>query len=379
MAVTEREFEMAEARAREEREGGHVLSARYDRRRQRVIVELSTGIEVTFSPILAEGLAGASPENLAHIEVSPSGKGLHWPQLDADLYVPALLQGVFGSRSWMAARLGAIGGRSRSEAKATAARNNGRKGGRPRQIASGMSEPDVSAKLPRSAAVVRKVRRLVDLDSAKLGAEFFPAHLSVALIDAILTSRLRYEAQVVPLVDRYCRFFGLRRLRADRSRLPPPRDQETLQDLVNHYETYGVRGMEEEILGARYRSPGTDIPKVENIRRAAVELRKIGLENLQDAASRDPGEIECVLRSLKGIGTQTIHMFLMYAGNENYVKGDVHIRRFVADALDRKSISAAEAEQIVQEAARVLGVAPRHLDYAIWQHASRARRKVTSG
>ena len=378
MAVTEREFEKAQARAQEEREGGYVLSARYNRRRQRVIVELSTGIEVTFSPILAEGLAGASPENLAYIEVSPSGTGLYWPQLDADLYVPALLQGVFGSRSWMAARLGTIGGRSRSEAKATAARKNGRKGGRPRQIASGMSEPPASTKLPRSAAVVRKVRRLIDLDSAELGAEFFPAHLSVALIDAILTARLRYEAQVVPLVDRYCRFFGLRRLRTDRSRLPLPRDQETLQDLINHYETYGVRGMEEEIFGARYRSPGTDIPKVENIRRAAVELRKIGLKNLQDAASRDSGEIECVLRPLKGIGARTIHMFLMYAGNENYVKGDVHIRRFVADALDRKGVSAAEAEQIVQEAAEVLGVAPRHLDYAIWQYASGARRIETS-
>jgi len=241
-----------------------------------------------------------------------------------------------------------------------------------------MREPPDSTKWPRSAAVVRKGRRVIDLCSAQLGAECIPAHLSVALIDAILTARLRYEAQVVPLVDRYCRFFGLRRLRTDRSRLPLPRDQETLQDLINHYETYGVRGMEEEIFGARYRSPGTDIPKVENIRHAAVELRKIGLENLQDAASRDSGEIERVLRPLKGIGARTIHMFLMYAGNENYVKGDVHIRRFVADALDRKGVSAAEAEQIVQEAAGVLGVAPRHLDYAIWQYASGARRIETS-
>ncbi len=140
MAVTEGDFERAEARAREEREGGYVLSARYDRRRQRVVVELSTGIEVTFSPASAELLAGASPASLSRIEVSPSGMGLHWPQLDADLYVPALLQGVFGSRSWMAARLGAAGGRSRSEAKTTAARKNGRKGGRPRRTAGGANE-----------------------------------------------------------------------------------------------------------------------------------------------------------------------------------------------------------------------------------------------
>ena len=82
---------------------------------------------------LAEGLAGAAPDDLAEIEVGPAGLGLRWPRLDADLHVPALLRGVLGSRSWMAAHMGAAGGRSRSPAKAAAARENGRKGGRPRR------------------------------------------------------------------------------------------------------------------------------------------------------------------------------------------------------------------------------------------------------
>ena len=135
MAVTEPEFEPARDRAQEELEVGHALSARYGRRRRRVIVQLSTGIELAFPAALAEGLADASPDDLAEIEVSPSGLGLHWPRLDADLYVPALLQGVLGSRSWMAAQMGAAGGKSRSAAKTAAARENGRKGGRPRRTA----------------------------------------------------------------------------------------------------------------------------------------------------------------------------------------------------------------------------------------------------
>ena len=106
MAVTKAEFEQATARALEECEAGHVQSARYNPRRGRVIVQLSTGVEVTFPVKLAEGLASASPEDLAEIEISPTGLGLHWPRLDADLYVPALLQGVFGSRSWMASTYG---------------------------------------------------------------------------------------------------------------------------------------------------------------------------------------------------------------------------------------------------------------------------------
>lgn len=100
-------------------------------------VALSSGVEVAFPPALAEGLAGGSAEDLAIIEVSASGLGLHWPGLDADLYVPALLRGVLGSPGWMAAQLGAAGGRAISPAKAAAARANGCKGGRPRRTGTG--------------------------------------------------------------------------------------------------------------------------------------------------------------------------------------------------------------------------------------------------
>jgi hypothetical protein len=43
-----------------------------------------------------------------------------------------VVHGIFGSRRWMAAQLGAVGGRAHSEAKAASSRVNGRKGGRPR-------------------------------------------------------------------------------------------------------------------------------------------------------------------------------------------------------------------------------------------------------
>jgi len=112
------------------------IHARYDRRVSRVIIGLDNGLELAFPPRLAQGLEHATPADLAIIEISPLGDGLHWPAIDADLYVPGLLQGVFGSKSWMARHLGAAGGRARSGAKVAAARENGRKGGRPRKLAS---------------------------------------------------------------------------------------------------------------------------------------------------------------------------------------------------------------------------------------------------
>jgi len=138
MAVNQREFAQAQKRGRARRRTGYAVAVHYDPRRPRIVVGLNNGLELAFPPSLAEGLAGASPAELADVEISPAGLGLHWPKLGADLYIPALLQGIFGSRRWMAAQLGAAGGRAQSEAKAASSRANGRKGGRPRtKVASG--------------------------------------------------------------------------------------------------------------------------------------------------------------------------------------------------------------------------------------------------
>jgi hypothetical protein len=80
-------------------------------------------------------LENSRPSQLDEIEISPSGFGIHFPKLDADIYLPALLEGVLGSKKWMASRLGQIGGQSRSRAKKAASRANGRLGGRPKKRA----------------------------------------------------------------------------------------------------------------------------------------------------------------------------------------------------------------------------------------------------
>ncbi|HJO73303.1 MAG: DUF2442 domain-containing protein [Rhodospirillales bacterium] len=111
------------------------VSTRYDRHLGRVVVRLSTGLDVAFAPGQVQGLEKARPGDLATIEISPSGLGLHFPKLDADLYLPALLEGLLGTRRWTAARLGERGGKARGGTKAAASRTNGRLGGRPRKTA----------------------------------------------------------------------------------------------------------------------------------------------------------------------------------------------------------------------------------------------------
>ncbi len=111
------------------------VAAHYDRRSGRVVISLSSKLDVSFSPCDAQGLERAEPEELEEIEITPSGLGIHFPKLDADLCLPGLLEGYLGSKKWMAARLGQAGGQTRSRAKRGAARVNGRLGGRPKTTA----------------------------------------------------------------------------------------------------------------------------------------------------------------------------------------------------------------------------------------------------
>jgi hypothetical protein len=134
MALSDEDIRQAEAAMQARMAAGpRAVKARYDRRRRRVIVGLDNGLELAFPPELAEGLGAGSAVELSDIEITPAGLGLHWPKLDVDLYLPGLLNGVFGSPRWMAGQMGRLGGRARSDAKAAAARVNGQRGGRPRK------------------------------------------------------------------------------------------------------------------------------------------------------------------------------------------------------------------------------------------------------
>ena len=126
------DFEQANQRAKNlEARFPRAISARYDGKTGRIVIHLSSKLIVSFSPGDVEGLEDAQPSQLNEIEISPSGFGIHFPAVDADLYLPRLLEGFLGSKTWMASRFGQIGGRSRSKAKETASGANGKLGRRP--------------------------------------------------------------------------------------------------------------------------------------------------------------------------------------------------------------------------------------------------------
>jgi hypothetical protein len=100
-------------------------SATYDPKTRRIIIELLNGCVFIVPVDLMQGLRGASDEDLMDFSLMPRGFDLHWHKLDAQFTVFGLLQGLFGTKRWMA-ELERTGGRVTSEAKRAAARINRR-------------------------------------------------------------------------------------------------------------------------------------------------------------------------------------------------------------------------------------------------------------
>jgi hypothetical protein len=101
--VTDAEIDAAIHQAREfEKYARSVAKASYSKLTDGVRLVFSDGATYTIPRPLLQGLGNASDRELGRIQILGGGNGLLWPLLDASHYVPALLQGVYGSERWMA-------------------------------------------------------------------------------------------------------------------------------------------------------------------------------------------------------------------------------------------------------------------------------------
>ena len=112
-----------------------ILAATYDRQRDMIRVDLSTGAILSVPRSKIVGFANAKPSQLADLEIAPGGETLWSDTVDSGVLFEQLViiaagepvLGVIGAR---------INGSKKSPARAMASRANGLKGGRPRKKSS---------------------------------------------------------------------------------------------------------------------------------------------------------------------------------------------------------------------------------------------------
>ena len=137
--------------------------------------------------------------------------------------------------------------------------------------------------------------------------------------------------------------------------------------LLRRYREVGLDRMADEVFCSRCCFPGTTVPRAAYVVRIAKELGRIGIYLLQDVQVRRIRHIDEALRPLPGVDEHFVRMLLTYTGDDDRVVGDDHVRSFVARAIDRSTVSATQAVDLVRQSAYELILSPRYLDHQIWR------------
>ncbi len=106
----------------------YALSLRYDRVEDAFTLGLRSGVRLTIPRNAIEELRDATRRELEQVVLSANGGTIRCEPLDVDLSVPGLVRDITGAAEWLAR-----GGSRKIPRKASAARANGKKGGRPRK------------------------------------------------------------------------------------------------------------------------------------------------------------------------------------------------------------------------------------------------------
>ena len=189
----------------------------------------------------------------------------------------------------------------------------------------------------------------------------------LALLDAVYSTRQRYETTVLPRVKEWERRF-------------PAARYSGLEYLVE-IDEYEIR----KVFGGNV-LPGVKIPGIRTGRRKSEGVKEIAqrlcspevgfksAEQIRDAVSKDGlNHVERLLQETKGVGPATSRYFLMLIGVDG-VKVDSLLGSWVRAQMGNSDLKNEEITELVSRVAlEKFGRKATDLDYAIWNYESNNR------
>ncbi len=222
------------------------------------------------------------------------------------------------------------------------------------------------------SVLTTSILRELQLESAKLGDEYFYQSLPLCVIDTVFSINNRYNT-VQNVIARYCKHQQLRQRRLDTA-LPPANHQQSLTDFCSLNEKIGIEGMTAEVYENRQRtSPRNGILKSDATYQFAKCLFDQGVNYFQDLSKiLDNAPFD---RSILRISGQksglSLTYFWMLAGDESLIKPDRMILKYIGRVLNR-AVTRTEAINLLQLVSLNLHstypfLTPRLLDHEIWK------------
>jgi len=236
-----------------------------------------------------------------------------------------------------------------------------------------------------SAAPVSKLADHIeqsDLEASTLAAEYRYASLPLCVVDAVFSIGVRYTS-TQKVVANVCDYTGWNRFAASRNERGD--GDRTIADLIAIFAAVGVEGMAERVFQNRQRtSSQSGILKSEAAMLYCRALTDAGINTFTDFDKERKEYAEAIILGLPGQSSGiAFDYFMMLAGDDNLIKPDRMVQRYVGNALELDTIpQPRQAAILVRLAAQELcrrghRWTPLSLDNAIWRFQSeKTARKV---
>lgn len=214
----------------------------------------------------------------------------------------------------------------------------------------------------------------LELLNAKLSDEYYYNSLVFCIIDAIFSIGAKY-ASTRKTVERYCKYYGLQRIRTTKE-FSPSNEQHNISDLINNIEQIDVDSFAEKVLCNRQRtSTRNGLLKAEAVYCWAKILQQFGIETLQDFNNCVDDNLKKHLSKAKGQSSGiSITYLCMLCGDDNFTKPDRHILNFLSNVLGY-TVNISQAQSILENVTTTLrnefpNINIRLLDHTIWSYMS---------
>ena len=214
------------------------------------------------------------------------------------------------------------------------------------------------------------------LEQRPLSPEFFYASLPLCVIDAVFSIGVTYTS-TRNTVTRFCERQEWKRILTPNA--TREKGERTISEFLTLFDEMMPDQMADDLFGNRQRtSSKSGILKAEAVSRFASALKEAGIDDFSDLTDCRLNVAEMLVREIPGQKSGiSFDYFRMLAGDDDRIKPDRMVQRFIARALGKKpdQITPDQARTVIKTAIPVLAErgfnwSPRQLDYAVWSQES---------